>query len=81
MRSKPYEEKFRVGDRVRVRSRADLERFKNEWKYHHPLTDEQVLCADAVGTVQEIGYYHGGDVLYQLDNILGMWHEENLSEA
>jgi hypothetical protein len=25
--------------------------------------------------VQEVGFYHGGDVLYQLRGVPGTWHE------
>jgi hypothetical protein len=26
----------------------------------------------------EVGFYHGGDVLYTLDGIPGLWHEQCL---
>jgi hypothetical protein len=78
---KPYEARFEQGTRVRIRSRPELERFRSDWIYHNPLTDEHLKHAGATATVAEVGYYHGGDVLYQLDGIPGVWHEANLSPA
>ena len=70
-----YREAFRVGDRVRVASRATLVRFRDEWQLHTPLTDEQLGFADRPAVVREVGFYHGGDALYVLQNLPGMWHE------
>jgi hypothetical protein len=80
MASVPYQSKFQKGELVRVKSSEDLERFRLEWKFHDPLTVEQVAQGGRTDHVKEVGYYFGGDVLYTLDNIPGVWHEENLSE-
>ena len=77
----PYRERFTVGVLVRVLSRSELERFSIEWKWHHPLQKEQLSFADAVAKVRDVSFYHGGDVLYSLDGVLGIWHEECLAQA
>jgi hypothetical protein len=74
-----YHAEFPVGTRVRIYPLEELERFKREWKYHHPLSDEQLGYAGAVSEVKDVGYYHGGDPLYTLTSAPGIWHEENLS--
>jgi hypothetical protein len=58
----PYQEQFPVGSRVRVKELRFLEQFQRDWKYHHPISADQ-LDAD------------GGDVLYQLSETSGTWHE------
>jgi hypothetical protein len=75
---KPYVAAFAVGSSVRVRDRAELERFRREWKHHNPLTDKQAGFASKVATVDEVGFYHGGDPLYKLAGVPGVWHEECL---
>lgn len=77
----PYRERFAVGILVRVMSRPDLERFAIEWKWHHPLQKEQLSFAEAVAKVREVSFYHGGDVLYSLDGVPGIWHEKCLAQA
>jgi hypothetical protein len=77
--TKPYEAKFDVGKSVRIQSRDALEQFKREWKYHNPLTDQQLSYAGSLSHVKEVGFYHGGDALYTLDDVPGVWHEQNLS--
>ena len=74
----PYEAAFPVGSNIRIRSRHELERFRREWKYHHPITDEQVGLAGQKATVEDVGFYHGGDPLYTLAGAPGFWHEECL---
>ena len=71
----PYNIEFPEGTRVRVASRAELERFQREWHLHDPLQPEQLDFADRVSTVSRIGFYHGGDELYWFDDIPGTWHE------
>ena len=61
-----YNADFPVGTKVRIRARPALETFMREWKYHHPLQSEQLAFAGSVATVKDVGYYHGGDTLYQL---------------
>jgi hypothetical protein len=75
----PYQEQFPVGTKVRVAPRATLELFRDTWHFHHPLVDEQLHWADREAVVQEVGFYHGGDVFYRLADIPGIWHESNLT--
>ncbi len=71
-----YYELFPIGTHVRIRDRGALEQYRRPtWKFHHPILDEQLSYAQAVGTVERVGYYHGGDVLYNLANMPGIWHE------
>ena len=73
-----YKPSFPVGSKVRIASRARLERHRKEWKFHHKLQSEQLDFADSIATVKEISFYHGGDQLYVLENIPGIWHEDLL---
>ena len=75
----PYDSAFEPGMPVRVRTRAELETFRAAWRYHHPLAPEQIEYAGKITRVTEVGYYHGGDVLYKLDNVPGIWHEQCLA--
>jgi hypothetical protein len=49
-----------------------------QWKYHNPVSVEQLKAAGKRDSVQSVGFYHGGDVLYQLSNEIGTWHEDCL---
>jgi hypothetical protein len=35
--------------------------------------------AGRTARVRSVSFYHGGDELYELEDIPGIWHEENLS--
>jgi hypothetical protein len=70
-----YQEKFPIGTAVRVAELSQLEQFRRLWKLHHPLEPEQLSFAGRVTAVATVGFYHGGDVLYTLDGIPGIWHE------
>jgi hypothetical protein len=74
----PYNEQFAVGARVQIASREQLAEFKQSWRYHHPLSVEQLSFAGLQATVREVSFYHGGDVLYALENVPGIWHEQCL---
>jgi hypothetical protein len=76
-----YHEKFPAGTRVRIASREELERFRREWRLHNPLGPAQLDFADREATVAEVGFYHGGDVLYTLSGVPGVWHEHCLSSS
>jgi hypothetical protein len=68
--------KYAVGTLVRVKPRAELEAFlRPQWKFHHPLQNEQLEYAGHTAEVRTSAMYHGGDVLYQLSGIPGIWHE------
>jgi hypothetical protein len=77
----PYRERFAVGVLVRVQPLQELQRFSIEWKLHHPLEKEQLLFADSLAKVREVSFYHGGDALYSLEGVPGIWHEVCLARA
>jgi len=71
-----YSEEFAVASRVRIKSAAVLQTFaRPTWKYHHHVESEMMRHADSTARVARVSYYHGGDVLYELDGVPGTWHE------
>lgn len=70
-----YEPEFPVGTRVRILELEALERFQRKWKHHHPLRDEQLSFAGRAAQVASVAFYHGGDELYELKGVPGIWHE------
>jgi len=75
----PYRAEFPKGSTVRIASRSVLEGFlRPVWVYHHPLEPSQLDWAERTAKVADVGFYHGGDELYQLDNVPGIWHEQCL---
>ena len=77
----PYAAEFPVGSRVRIAVRSDLEDFFRGWKYHHPLQPEQLEFGGLESTVNEVMFYHGGDEIYELADVPGVWHEQCLRAA
>ena len=73
-----YKAEFPKGSKVRVRDRAFLESFLQSWRYHHPLQSEQIDFAGRETEVVGASVYHGGDELYELADIPGIWHEQCL---
>ena len=78
---KPYQAQFPIGATVRIAQRAESERFRLEWQFHHNLESEQISYAGHTARVRDVGFYHGGDVLYQLDGVPGIWHEACLDHV
>jgi hypothetical protein len=76
-----YKENFPVGTPVRIVEREALENFRTVWKYHHKLQPDQLDYAGVTAVVEKIGFYHGGDILYELKEVPGIWHEECLRAA
>jgi hypothetical protein len=76
-----YIEKFPKGSKVRIKDDAFLESFRLTWKLHNPLEAEQLGYAGRGATVATVSFYHGGDVLYSLSGIPGIWHERCLEES
>jgi len=62
----PYAELYAVGSEIRIADLPELERFRATWRFHHPLSPEQLPFAGQSATVRAVSYYHGGDVLYEL---------------
>jgi hypothetical protein len=77
----PYKEAFPVGTRVRIANPEFLEDFRRSWRYDHKLQEEQLAYADQVTTVRAVGFYHGGDPVYQLADVPGSWLEQCLRPA
>ena len=73
--------KFKDGARIRIRDLATLEEFLRTWKLHNKLEVEQLPYAGRTATVKSSGMYHGGDVLYHLEGVPGIWHEQLLQSA
>jgi hypothetical protein len=76
-----YTEQFPKGSKVRVKDGAFLESFRQTWRLHNPLETEQLGYAGRDATVASVGFYHGGDVLYTLSGIPGIWHERCLEHS
>jgi hypothetical protein len=80
-RNGPYKVDFAVGSSVRIKSRAELEDFQRTWKFHHPLQDSQLEYAGTIATVLSVSPYHGGDELYYLENVPGVWNDPCLDAS
>ena len=76
-----YRATFPEGSNVRVISREALEKFAQAWKYHHKLLPEQMEFAGATATVKKVSFYHGGDQMYVLEDLPGIWNEPCLEPA
>jgi hypothetical protein len=76
-----YKATFPEGSKVRVISKPALETFAKDWKYHHKLRPEQMDYAGTTATVKGVSFYHGGDQLYVLENVPGIWNEPCLEAA
>jgi len=72
---------FEVGADVRIADRAFLEEFLEAGQYHNELEPDQLEFAGRVAKVKAVNFFHGGDEIYTLDGIPGVWHEECLSPA
>ena len=71
----PYVPLFEVGSKVEIADSRSLREFVQTWRFHNPLRHEQLAYARKVARVLTVGYYHGGDVLYELEGVPGVWHE------
>lgn len=77
----PYNEAFPKGASVRIADREFLDNFKQTWRYHHKLQPEQLSYAGRVTVVEKVGFYHGGDPVYTLAGIPGLWLEQCLHQV
>jgi hypothetical protein len=75
-----YKSRFEIGTCVQIANEEFLKAFLLSWNLHDKLEAEQVHYHDQVATVEKVGFYHGGDQLYQLAKIPGIWHEQCLKE-
>jgi hypothetical protein len=76
--SVPYHASHAVGSAVRIAARNVLDNFAKTWRLHNPLTTEQLAFAGHASTIKSVGYYHGGDALYVLSDVPGVWHDQCL---
>jgi len=72
---------FEVGLEVRIADKSFLESFLEAGQYHNELEPEQLEFAGRTAKVKEVSFFHGGDEIYTLEGIPGVWHEECLSAA
>lgn len=79
--SSPYKASHPAGAAVRIAERMVLDNFAKTWTLHNPLTAEQLAFAGHEAVVKSVGYYHGGDVLYVLCDVPGVWYEQCLTAA
>jgi hypothetical protein len=63
-----YREKYPTGSLVNVAKRDILNK----------LQAEQLDYAGKTGKIKSVGFYHGGDVLYEIEGVPGIWHERCL---
>jgi len=74
-------EEFPRGSRVKIANRSFLETFLKTWKLHNKLQTSQLQYAGQIAEVDTVGFYHGGDELYELKGIPGIWHEQRLEAS
>ena len=70
-----YNPEFPIGTTVRIADRVALNDFMKDWKYHNPIQVDQLQFSGRLAKVEWVGFYHGGDELYHLQDIPGIWHE------
>jgi hypothetical protein len=70
-----YREKYPKGSTVEIAKRDVLDDFLQTWKLHSRLQAEELDYAGKTGKIKSVGFYHGGDVLYEIDDVPGIWHE------
>jgi len=73
-----YKVRFEIGTSVQIADRDVLETFLRDWKLHDKLEPEQLNYHGQVAAVEKVGFYFGGDQLYKLIGIPGVWHEQCL---
>ena len=65
-----YHEAFQAGELLSIADEAALRAFQQYWtNHHHPLQEAQIPYAGARCFVRHVGFYHGGECLYEV----GMW--------
>ena len=77
----PNVAEFPVGSNVRVKDKEFLLEFMKNWNYHNPLQPDQLRYSGRKAIVSNVGFYFGGDELYRLKGIPGVWHEICLEES
>jgi hypothetical protein len=72
-------DKYQPGDLVLIDSPELLASFARTWKRHHPLETRQMAYAGQSAKIANSFMYHGGDILYELEDVPGVWHQQVLS--
>jgi len=75
-----YHSAFDGGENARIADLDTLREFQKTWKWHHPLSDEQLAYAGKDDWIKTVSYYHGGTPLYEFGSIPGFWHESCLRD-
>jgi hypothetical protein len=73
--------KFRDGTTIHLAERATLDEFFRTYDGHHRLEANQLESGGKVAIVRASYMYHGGDMLYELEGLPGLWHEQLLGPA
>lgn len=76
-----YKENYPMGSMVQIADSQRLKDFLGTWKSHHPISHEQLDHAGRIAVVERVSFYHGGDVLYELTGVPGIWHEQCLESS
>jgi hypothetical protein len=76
-----YKAEYEVGATVRIKSREFLLEFARTWKFHNPLSAEQLEHHGKRAEVKTVNFYHGGGELYTLVDLPGIWHEQCLESV
>jgi hypothetical protein len=72
-------DKFQPGEMVQIASSDALDEFARTWTFHHPLQPSQFRYAGWTVKVVNSSMYHGGDILYELEGVPGLWHQQLLT--
>lgn len=66
----PYREKFPAGSKVRIKDKSKLEDFRRTWKFHNPISAEQIGYAGNQDSVVGVAWsFPSSDALRKrLDN-------------
>jgi hypothetical protein len=70
--------KYAEGTTVQIAPLDTLEEFQRSWTLHNKLQPSQLDFAGRAAKIKRNFMYHGGDVLYELEDIPGIWHESCL---
>jgi len=68
-----WKPQFEAGDEVEIMDRVTLEQFRDYWKYVARPTEEQLRYAGLKTKIKIPTFYHGGYVLYELEDAPGVW--------
>jgi hypothetical protein len=67
------------GDSLRSPADRDvLDAFRRDWRWHHPFEETQLPFAGQTTQIKKVSFYHGGEELYELAGVPGIWHGQCL---